>query len=725
MVDPAGTRYGTHGPCRCVARNLLPEVRPFTRDPAVPASAPIDRPSTRSDAPRVAIATSAGLRRIRHLERFLGVETVLSPGAARRRGVAGDVVLVWGRRRTARRAETWARRHGLPVWHLEDGWIRTCERAAHAPTCYSLLVDPIGVYYDSAAPSAIETFLNRPDEALARDVDAAARARARECRRRIVAADITKYNWCPTACVGGDEGVPLVLVIDQTRDDASVRCGGLDEADFVAMLEAARVENPGARIVVRTHPDVVAGRRAGYLGEAASAAGIELSAAGDNPLPWLKRAARVYVGTSQIGYEALLCERPVTVFGRPFYAGWGLTDDRVAIPRRRHRRDLDELFHAAHVRLARYCSPIDGSPWTLERCLDHVELQKAEFARNAFHFHGIGVTAWKRRYVARFLRSPDGSVRFGGPPGPDDTRVCWSYRADVAGGTDIWRMEDGFLRSAGLGSDFTAPGSLVIDTRGMYFDASAPSDLEILLNERDCTPVDVRRAARLRRALRAGNVSKYNIGASGQPTPRSADTSHVLIVGQVEGDESIRRGSPTVRDNAMLVRAVRSARPGAWITYRPHPDVRAGNRPGRVDEATLAACVDSVDADSTIGDAIDACDELHAMTSLAGFEALLRGRPVVAWGAPFYAGWGLTEDRVEMPRRTRRRTLDELVHLTLIEYPRYVDIASGEFVTAEDMIDIVGRQGRESMSRDDRGAKRSVRTLDKALNIYRGLRYAP
>ena len=678
--------------------------------------------------PRVAVATSSGLRRLRHLERFLDVEAVLSPREARRAGTAGDVVLVWGRKRSAERALAYAARHALPVWYLEDGWIRSAASDAHSRTCYSLLVDAEGVYYDSSAPSAIESFLNRPDEALRADVDETALDRARAARERLVAANITKYNHCPAARLPEDDGTPLVLVIDQTRDDASVRCGGMTDADFEAMLEAARSENPGARVVVRTHPDVVGGRRAGYLGEAARSSGVTLSADGDDPLPWLKRAARVYAGTSQLGYEALLCGRPVTLFGQPFYAGWGLTDDRRPIARRAHRRSVDELFHASHVHLARYVSPMNGERWSLEDCLAHVELQRREFARNARRFVCVGVTPWKRRYVAQFLRSPDGSVAFDVEATPADTRLCWGFRDHRrAAAPDVsppWRMEDGFLRSAGLGSDFTAPGSLVIDTAGLYFDPGSPSDLEVLLNTHDCAPAALLRAGRLRRRILDSGLSKYNIGTSSKNLRKAADRKQVLVVGQVENDESIRRGCADVTTNTTLLQAVRKARPDAWIVYRPHPDVEAGNRPGRIDPVALHGLADECRAEASIGDCIDACDELHTMTSLAGFEALMRGKDVITWGAPFYAGWGLTHDHVALPRRTRRRTLDELVYLTLVLYPRYVDIASGEFVTVEDMVRIIEERRMESgASTSERGWPE--RQLRRAINIVRGLRYAP
>jgi capsular polysaccharide export protein len=73
-------------------------------------------------------------------------------------------------------------------------------------------------------------------------------------------------------------------------------------------------------------------------------------------------------------------------------------------------------------------------------------------------------------------------------------------------------------------------------------------------------------------------------------------------------------------------------------------------------------------------------DALHTLTSLSGFEALLRGVPVTVYGKPFYAGWGLTTDMAPdfatdlvSGRRGRRLTLEELAAGALILYPRYID----------------------------------------------------
>ena len=66
------------------------------------------------------------------------------------------------------------------------------------------------------------------------------------------------------------------------------------------------------------------------------------------------------------------------------------------------------------------------------------------------------------------------------------------------------------------------------------------------------------------------------------------------------------------------------------------------------------------------------------LTSLGGFEALLRGISVTTYGLPFYAGWGLTDDKLNnhkwAKRRTRKLTIEELTFITLVEYPLYSSV---------------------------------------------------
>ena len=183
------------------------------------------------------------------------------------------------------------------------------------------------------------------------------------------------------------------------------------------------------------------------------------------------------------------------------------------------------------------------------------------------------------------------------------------------------------------------------------------------------------RAARLIRALTDGGVSKYNLKGDAPDLPDMGSRKRILVPGQVEDDASILTGTDAISTNHALLKATREANPDAVILYKPHPDVEAGLRAGLTDATDLADHVlDRCDPVAVVKDV----DEVWTMTSLLGFEALLRGVPVVTFGAPFYAGWGLSDDRGDVPPRRRAHvTLEGLVHAALIDYPRYFDPKSG------------------------------------------------
>lgn len=264
-----------------------------------------------------------------------------------------------------------------------------------------------------------------------------------------------------------------------------------------------------------------------------------------------------------------------------------------------------------------------------------------------------------------------------------------SARSDLA----ILRVEDGFLRSVGLGSRLTQPLSWIIDTRGIYYDPSRPSDVEQLLEQGAFDPTLLARAARLRERIVASRISKYNLGNDNWPGLSSGSRGRrvVLVAGQVTTDTSLQSGAGSVRSNIALLQSARDLHPDHWLVYKPHPDVVAGLRnPGPGDEAAAAYC-DEIVTDAPVDRLIDLAEFVHVITSLTGFEAVLRGKRVYCHGLPFYAGWGLTVDiPATLPlarRRTRRLTLDELVAGALLVYPRYISMAGGGLRSAEQALD--------------------------------------
>jgi len=283
-----------------------------------------------------------------------------------------------------------------------------------------------------------------------------------------------------------------VLVIDQTRGDQSVHYGGMTDDDFQKMLTDAVERYPAEKVVVKVHPDVLAGKKQGYLTGLAKQLKIKLLAE-DLTAEQLATCRCVYTGTSLMGLEALMRGVPVECFGKPFYAGWGLTGDRQAIPARVTKRSLEEVFLASYVIYPTYLDPVSGGQCDLEDILEHLALQFEQRERVGRRYTCVGITPWKKRYINRYLQSSDYTHRHiplsgvASVDSADQKMLVWGKKAQS---TDleknlsehaVARMEDGFLRSVGLGSNFTAPRSLVIDDLGIYFDATQPSRLEHML----------------------------------------------------------------------------------------------------------------------------------------------------------------------------------------------------------------------------------------------------
>ncbi|WP_340264542.1 capsular polysaccharide export protein, LipB/KpsS family [Sphingobium mellinum] len=317
--------------------------------------------------------------------------------------------------------------------------------------------------------------------------------------------------------------------------------------------------------------------------------------------------------------------------------------------------------------------------------------QLADWRRHIDGNRGIvaasGMAYWKREAIRHFLwdgrrcppflSPPKGlrrAERTGGTLAVWPSRVPTTLEQDAAQrGVAIAKVEDGFLRSKGLGAALTPPGSIVVDRSGIYYDARSPSDLETLLATHDFAPGLIDRARRLRAAISTSGVTKYGLEA-GQMPDLPTGRRLVLVVGQVEDDLSVQQGGAGVTGNLDLLRRVRSAEPDAHIIYRPHPDVQAGLRRGHLSEATILEHADVVDSGAPLMTLVQVVDEVHVLSSLTGFEALLRRRPVTVHGMPFFAGWGLTRDMAPInPRRGRSLTIDQLVAGALILYPRYLD----------------------------------------------------
>ncbi|MDP5216623.1 capsular polysaccharide biosynthesis protein [Ruegeria sp. 2205SS24-7] len=574
---------------------------------------------------------------------------------------ADDLVGIWGDSPTAHRGKAIAARRGVPLLRVEDSFLRSLHPGRAGESPIGLNLDRAGVHFDATIPSDLEALLTtHPLD------DTALLNRARDAIARMRAQHLSKYCAVDPSLPPPEPG--YVLVVDQTRDDASVRASGGNDALFREMLVFAQEEHPGARVIIKTHPETTAGYRGGYYSEADENHRVSLL---DQPIsPWslLEGAVGVYTLSSQLGFEAILAGHKPRIFGAPFYAGWGLTQDENPVPRRERKLTKAQLFAAAMILYPVWYDPCRDRLCDLECALDMMEAQARAWRQDHHGWIASGMRLWKRPAIRRFFGS-HGKVSFTETRPPDDThpRMIWASKADAD--NDATLVEDGFLRSRGLGAELVPPLSLVTDTSGIYYDPKRPSDLEEMIARREhLSDGERRRAERLVARLTANGVTKYNLAGDQPDLPAGY---RILVPGQVEDDASILQGTELVRTNLDLLQAARAAHPDAVLIYKPHPDVEAGLRAGKLDATGLA---DLVAEQSDPAALLAQIDELWTMTSLMGFEALLRGVKVTTLGAPFYAGWGLTEDLGPVPaRRGARPDLMGLVHAVLIDYPRYRD----------------------------------------------------
>jgi capsular polysaccharide export protein len=590
----------------------------------------------------------------------------------------GDSVGVWGRRPVSARGRSVAGRTGAPLLTIEDAFLRSLFPGRAGEPTTGLLLDGRGVHYDASAPSDLEVLLaTDPLD------DPALLDRARAAIARLRLGHLTKFAAVDPTLSPPDPG--FVLVVDQTRDDAAVLASDGDRASFLEILGAARRDHPGADIVIKTHPETSLGHRAGHFGPGDEGEGVTILSTPVSPWRLFERARAIYTLSSGLGFEAILAGHRPRVFGTPFYAGWGLTDDMHTLPRRGRVLLPEQLFAAAMILYPTWYDPHRDRPCAVEDVMDALEAQARAWREDRFGYVASGMKLWKRTHLKRFFGA-HAPLRFRDPPIAARTSadalapplMVWAGResAEHSAGSKVVRIEDGFLRSRGLGAALTPPLSLVRDDLGIYYDAGRESRLDRLIAASIDLPGPARaRAERLIARLRDLGITKYNSGTDDLPPLPGG--RRVLVVGQVEDDASVLKGGGDVATNRALLRAARDANPDTALLWKPHPDVEAGLRIGGVAPVDLVLA-DAVLSGSDAAAALAVADEVWTMTSTMGFEALLRGLPVTCLGTPFYAGWGLTRDLARTPRwRKARPDLTALVHAVLIDYPRYVDPVTG------------------------------------------------
>ncbi|EAI3980241.1 capsular polysaccharide biosynthesis protein [Campylobacter jejuni] len=620
-----------------------------------------------------------------------------------------DLFFGWGRKKSGLKAMNLAKKYKAKFILLEDGFIRSLNLGVENSPSFSMVKDDIGIYYDATMPSKLENLLNTyefKDEEI---------KQAKKAIELIKKYKISKYNNnldIPDDYFQKDE--KRILIITQTANDASLEFGLAKDFKTVDMIKDAIKENPDSKIYIKIHPDVLSGKKQSDLDIKSLPKECILITENFNPIALLEFFDKVYTKTSGMGFEALMQGCECVCYSMPFYAGWGLTKDKLECKRRKQKRSLEEVFYAAYILYSEYFNPYLNQKSnifdTIQTLAKYKDIEKV----NSNRLFMLGFTLWKRHFIKPFFNAKDNEIIFlnslkslaGYKLKENDKFFIWGKRIDYntlkttlikkAQDEDLSNFtpkisltEDGFIRSISLGSDLTRPFSLIIDDKGLYIDPNKASKLEELLQNEIFDENMLNRAKNIIKILLENRFSKYN-GLKHENLKINAKTGQkiILIPAQVEDDASMILGGFGL-STLDLLKEVRSKNQDAYIIFKPHPDVLSGNRVGLKDETLILEFCDEIVKDCSIDSAIKIADEIHTITSTSGFDALLRAKKVFTYGMPFYAGWGLTKDKHRCERRTRKLSLEELVAGALITYPRYINPKTKTLCEIEVCLDIM------------------------------------
>ncbi|EAI4352750.1 capsular polysaccharide biosynthesis protein [Campylobacter jejuni] len=620
-----------------------------------------------------------------------------------------DLFFGWGRKKSGLKAMNLAKKYKAKFILLEDGFIRSLNLGVENSPSFSMVKDDIGIYYDATMPSKLENLLNIyefKDEEI---------KQAKKAIELIKKYKISKYNNnldIPDDYFQKDE--KRVLIITQTANDASLEFGLAKDFKTLDMIKDAIKENPKSKIYIKIHPDVLSGKKQSDLDINSLPKECILITENFNPIALLEFFDKVYTKTSGMGFEALMQECECICYGMPFYAGWGLTKDKLECKRRMQKRSLEEVFYVAYILYSEYFNPYLNQKSnifdTIQTLAKYKDIEKV----NSNRLFMLGFTLWKRHFIKPFFNAKDNEIIF-----LNSLKSLARYKLKESDKFFIWGkkydentlknlllvkakeqnltnftpkvslVEDGFIRSISLGSDLTRPFSLIVDDKGLYIDPNKASKLEELLQNEIFDENILNRAKNIIKILLENRFSKYN-GLKHENLKINAKIGQkiILIPAQVEDDASMILGGFGL-STLDLLKEVRSKNQDAYIIFKPHPDVLSGNRVGLKDETLILEFCDEIVKDCSIDSAIKIADEIHTITSTSGFDALLRAKKVFTYGMPFYAGWGLTKDKHKCERRTRKLSLEELVAGALITYPRYINPKTKTLCEIEVCLDIM------------------------------------
>jgi capsular polysaccharide export protein len=625
-----------------------------------------------------------------------------------------DEFVGWGYGVYAKKALQMATHYNKPFSFLEDGFLRSPFVSSISKAPYGLVKDSKAAYYDYSVVTDLETLI------CTTALSGAQKDKAELAINFFVTHKLGKFaitNDKQNTALPKDFGQNSLLLIDQVAGDLSLHYGGVTSKTAQQAYEHIKENYPDQKIYLKLHPEVLAGKKQGCFDFCHT--DPDIICVTDCDLPTLlSQGPQVFVLTSLAGFEGLLHQCNVTTFGLPWYCGYGLTHDYhpdiKPLRDRRKTTDIYSLFHAAYIDYTHYIDPMTQQRLDIFTIMHFFARIKRHVNMMQGHILAIGIRPWKKKDFYPWVKTPYNQVSFCGSyadikqqieknPQTDFKLIVWGYyKPEIIKQVkctypklEIMRIEDGFLRSYGLGSDFFAPLSLCIDSGDLHFHAQnrENSDFHTAIRQSSCHDMALKRVQDFVKIMHDNRISKYNVEPKiNINVPKN---KHIIFVsGQVSGDASLNYGGleAHLKDDFGLLSQVRKDYPASYILYKPHPDVTQGNRKKSKNDIYCEAIYDQKIIKISIIDCIQVSDMTATLTSQTGFDALIRGKKVHCYGNAFYKNYGLCAN--DTPQ-SQAISLDNFIHAALIDYPIYQ--YEGQFILPEAAINIIidQKQGKK------------------------------
>ena len=258
----------------------------------------------------------------------------------------------WGKKPTGKFAYFCSKLFNGKLTLLEDGFIRSTELDKSLIPSFSTVKDKLGIYYDATKPSDLEVILNTYDFKNNPKII----QEAREAIDLILEHNISKYNHSENISKDYFNDEKKVLVIAQAKNDQSLKYGLTNNTTLEDIVSVAINENPDSIVYIKVHPDEIQKNSFEFHFHNKRCKIIDKDV---NSISLLKYFEKVYTRTSQMGFEAVLLGKECICFGAPFYAGWGITDDRIknVFKRRKRKLSVEEVFIGSYILYSNYKNP--------------------------------------------------------------------------------------------------------------------------------------------------------------------------------------------------------------------------------------------------------------------------------------------------------------------------------------------------------------------------------